>query len=145
MVFHFKVEHGQRPDLPHFHVARFILAHRHRRVRQVGHRFEERAHGCLHVIEAGSRGLELVADAADLRHHRRRVFALALQHADLLGQAVAAALQFFGLGLDLLALGFERIEGGDVELELARSQPFGDRGNVLAQELDVYHGGGCRF
>ena len=60
------------------------------------------------------------------------ILALALQYADLLGKAVAPALQFLGAGLDLLALGFQRVEGSYIKLKLARCQALGDCGDIFA-------------
>jgi hypothetical protein len=89
------------------------------------------------------RALQLATDAADLVHHRRSVFALGLQLADLLRQAVAACLQLLGAGLDRLALGFERGEALDVEKRLRRLAPLqtsDDLRQILAQQIDVEHG-----
>jgi hypothetical protein len=102
VVLDLEIERRRRADLAHFHVARFVGTDRHRFVRQVRHRFHERGQLGLHHRQRGFVGLELVAQAAHFRHHGRRVFALALEHADLLGQRIALALQFFGAGLDRL-------------------------------------------
>jgi len=51
----------------------------------------------------------------DLGHECVGVFAPRLALADLLGKAVATRLQRLGVRLQRLALGFERLEGRDVE------------------------------
>ncbi len=68
------------------------------------------------------------------------MLALALEHADLLGQGVAARLQFLGADLQRLALVLERLEGLDVEeglRVLAGLQALDDGVEVLAQQGDV--------
>ncbi len=144
MVLGLEIEAARRADLAHFNVRRLIVADRHRFVRQVRQRQHEIAERGLHLVQLLRRCLQLIADAAHFGHHRRGILALALQHADLFGQAVAPPLQFFGAGLDLLALRFQRIEGGDVQFELARRQAGGDAVDIFAQELDVDHGNAMR-
>ncbi len=141
VVLDLEIEAARRADLAHFDVAGFVGADRHGFMRQVGNGAHEFGHLRLHFVQARGRGLQFVADAADFGHHGGGVLALALEDADLLGQGVALALQFLGAGLDLLALGFQGIEGGDVEDELARGQAGGGAVDVLAEELNVDHGG----
>jgi hypothetical protein len=96
-----------------------------------------------HDFQTVGTGLEFVTNAAHLRHHRRHVFALAFEHADLLGQAVALGLQLFGAALDGLAFGFERAVGGLVQ-EGLRVLALGQAGQhaveVFAQQGNVKHG-----
>ena len=83
-------------------------------------------------------GLERV----DLGHQRVDRFALGLERADLLVERVAARLQFFGAGLERLALGLEGAEGVDVQeglVLLARFEAGDDRGQVFAEQGDVEH------
>jgi hypothetical protein len=45
--------------------------------------------------------------------------------------------RFLGAGLDALAFGLERVEGGDVEVEAAVGEAFRDGVDVGAEQLDV--------
>ena len=139
VILDFKIEGWRRADLAHFDVAALVDADRHRRVRQVRHRCHEGGQLGLHFRQRRLVGLELVAQASHFGHHGGGVFAFALEHADLLGQRVALALQVFGAGLDRLAFGFEGVEGGHVEHIFAACQAGGDIVNVFAEKLNVYH------
>jgi hypothetical protein len=124
-------------------VRLLVDAERHAVVRQVRHRHQQRVELGLDHVEPLGRRLQLVADAAHFGHHRRAVFTLRLQLADLLGQAVAPRLQLLGAGLQGLALGFERLETRDVQKGLRRLalvEPRNDAGQILAQQVDVEHG-----
>ncbi len=108
-------------------------------LRQVGERGEEGVHALEQRRQRLLAGLELVADLGDLGHHARGVLALALEHADLLGERVAAGLQLLGTGLQLLALVLEGLEGGGVELRPARGEASGDVVELGAEKLDIEH------
>ena len=84
-----------------------VGADRHAVVRQIGQVHQQRIQLALQRVVAGSGSRQFVSDTADLGHHFRHVLALALQLADLFGQTVALGLQFFGAGLDALALAFQ--------------------------------------
>ena len=131
-----------RAPAAHLHVATLVGTHGHAVVRQVGHAHEHGGELGLQRLQPLGRGLELVADAGHLGHHGRGVFALGLELADLLAEAVAPGLQLLGAGLDGLALGFEGREALDVEEGLgvlAGLQPRGHAGQVTAQLLNVEH------
>jgi hypothetical protein len=132
MILDFEFEDRRLTHFSHFDIARFIGAQRNGRMRQVGHRFQELAQRSLYFIEPGGGRLQFVAYAGHFGHDRGRILALAFQYADLLGQAVATALQFLGAGLDLLALGFQRVEGSYIKLKLARCQALGNGGDIFA-------------
>ncbi len=134
-----KVEAPRRAPAQNFDIARFITAHRHALVRQVGDHRDEGVVALLERRQGILVRLQLVADAGHLGHHRRDILALALQHADLLRQAVSFRLQVLGADLQVLALGLQRLEGGGVERRAARGEAFGDQGEVGAQQLNVQH------
>jgi hypothetical protein len=135
-----EIEGRRRADLAHFDVAFFVLADRHRRIGQIRDRLHEGADPGLQLLQAVTAGFEFVGNAADFCHHGRRVFALPLQHADLLRQCIALGLQFFRAGLYLFALAFELVEAVNVEREFARGQTGGDAGDVFAEQLNIDHG-----
>ena len=144
MVLDMEVECPRDTPASHLDVAALVGAHRHAVVRQVGQTHHHGRQLGLDRLQALGRGLELVADAADLRHHRRSVLALGLELADLPAEGVAARLQFLGAGLDRLALGLQRTEALDVEegLRVAPGrQALDDTGQVAAQQLDIEHRG----
>ncbi|MNT13196.1 hypothetical protein D3C72_1481570 [compost metagenome] len=139
VVAHCEVELARLAHAAHLGVLGLVIAHRHAFVRQVGDRQHQFGQMCLDLIEPRGRGLERVADAADFCHHGRGVLAFALEHADLLGQAVAARLQFLGLGLQLLAFGLKCLERRNVELVAARGKALRHGVDVFAEQLDVEH------
>jgi len=127
----------------HFDVRGLIEADWHVVHRQVRHCHQQRRELGLDRVEPLGRVLQFAADATDLGHRRRRVFALGLRLPDLLGKAVAARLQLFGPGLNGLALRLERGEARDVEERLRRFAPLqtsDDLRQILAQQIDVEHG-----
>ena len=139
MVAHREIEGLRRAPAAHFDVGGFILTHRHRFVRQVRHAHQEIVELGLQFGQARFQLLQFVAQTRHLGHHRGGVLALALQHADLLRQGVAATLRVLGAGLDRLALGFQRIEARRIERKTARRQALGNEGCVFAQQLDIKH------
>jgi hypothetical protein len=126
--------------LPH---CRFVGAVGHPGLRQVGQAHQHGLQFGLDQVQPFGAGLQFVGDAGHLRHQRAGVLPLALGHADLLAGGVAAGLQLFGAGLDLLAFGFQRAVGGHVQVGLrvlAALQLRHHAGEVTAQEVDVEHG-----
>ncbi len=111
-------------------------------MRQVGHGQQQGLQlGLDHVQTRGGR-FQLGLHLAHLRHHGigLGMLALALEHADLLAQAVALRLQGFGAGLQRLALVFQRLVGGHVEVRLGVLAGFQARHNgvqVFAELEDV--------
>ena len=111
-------------------------------MRQVGHAGQDGLDIGLDFGQACGTGFQLLLDGADLGHHRlgAGMIALALELADLLGQRVALGLQLFGAGLDGLAFGFQRGEGGHVQVRLrvlARLQAGHYLVEVFAEQEDV--------
>ena len=47
--------------------------------------------------------------------------------------------QVLGTGLQNLALAFQRVEGGGIEGHAARSETFGDKGEIGTQQLNIEH------
>jgi len=78
-----------------------------------------------------------IREKRDFGHHRRGILALALEHADLLGQAVAPCLEVLGAGLQFLAFSLQGGEGSGVQADAAGGQPFGYKIELAAQQLDV--------
>ncbi|CAM2158458.1 hypothetical protein PT2222_40321 [Paraburkholderia tropica] len=140
VILHLEVERARRAPAAHFHVAAFVAAHGHALVRQVRHAEQQIRELRLDLVELDLRRLHLVADAAHFGHHGRGVLAAALHRADLLRQAVAARLHFFGAGLNGTAFRFERGKGRDVEGVAAVGEALRDAVEVFAQQLDVEHG-----
>ncbi|MNN36636.1 hypothetical protein D3C81_1505390 [compost metagenome] len=140
VVADFKIKSTRRTDFAQFDIAGFVRTDRHRFMRQVGDSQHEFADLRLDHIEARRRCFQLIADTGHFRHDCGGVFALAFQGADLLGQRIALVLQIFGAGLDLFALRFQCIEGGDVELELATGQASRNAVDVFTKKLNIYHG-----
>jgi hypothetical protein len=82
-------------------------------------------------------GLQRIAQTCHLVHHRRRVFALRLELADLLRCGVATCLQVLGFRLDALAIFFQRLEAIDVKREAARGETLLYESKLAAQQLGV--------
>jgi hypothetical protein len=133
------IEDPRRAPALDLDIAVLVATDRHRFVGNIGQRGENGVEFVQQFAKTGFGSLQLVAQRADFGHHRRRILALALQHADLLGQAVALRLQFLSPGLQRLALGFQRLEFGKIDRLAALGQAFGDGVEVGAEELDVEH------
>ena len=120
MVLELEVKVAYRAPSAHLDVAFFALAQRHALVRQVGHGQQQVLQFGLEHLQALGRSVQLVLDRAHLGHDRigLGVLALALEHANLLGQAVALALQLFGAGLQGFALAFQSAKGVHIQEEL---------------------------
>src|SRR3546814_16656817 len=72
----------------------------------------------------------------------RSILALGLGMADGLGARVAQVLQFLGAGLQLLALGLQRVQHRDIEHKAARGlEPLGGLCGVASQQIRVEHVG----
>jgi hypothetical protein len=113
-------------------------------LRQVGQAHQDGLQLGLDQLQPLGAGLQLIGDAVHFGHQHAGVLALALEHPDLLAGGVAARLQLFGGGLDLLALGLQRRKARHVEVGLrvlAALQLRDHAGEVAAQEVDVEHGG----
>jgi hypothetical protein len=105
-------------------------------VRQVGQAHQQALQFGLDRFEPLGAGLQRVTDAGHFCQQRAGVGATGLELADLLAQAVATGLQFFGGGLHALALGFQRAVALDVQKRLrllAHFQPRQHGGQVAAQ------------
>ncbi len=138
-----EVQRAGRAPAAHLDVGVFVGAHRHRLVRQVGHRHQHQLQFGLQLLQPHGGAVQLVADAGHLRHHGVGGFALGLELADLLAQRIAPGLQVFSGGLDALAFGFECAEALDVEeglRRLAQGQAGDHRIEVAAEQVDVEHG-----
>ena len=114
-------------------------------VRQIGDDCNEGVVAFLQRRQGILVALEFVADAGHFGEHGRGVLALAFQHADLLRQAVAPGLQILRAYLQVLALAFQRLEGGGIERHATRGEAFGNEGGTAAKELNVQHGGSYVF
>jgi hypothetical protein len=134
-----KVKDAWRAPAFDFDVVGFGFSDRHALVGQVGQQRQEGIEFLEQLAEADFVGFQFALQRRHLRHHRRGVFTAALEHADLLGEAVAAGLQILGAGLQGLALAFEVLESRSVEYETAPCQAFGKGIDVAAQVLDVEH------
>ncbi len=101
-------------------------------MRQVGHGQQQVLQLGLNHLQPRAGSFQLGLHRAHLRHHRvgLGVLSFALEHADLLGQAVALALQLFGARLQRLALGLQRAESVHVQESLGLFAGFepGDHG-----------------
>mmetsp|Transcript_1075 Transcript_1075/g.1642 ORF Transcript_1075/g.1642 Transcript_1075/m.1642 type:complete len:501 (-) Transcript_1075:722-2224(-) len=142
MVLHVEVEAARRAPAAHLDVAGLVRAERNTLVGQVGHAHQQVVELVLDRVQPLGAGLEFIGDAAHLSHLRGGILALALGHADLLGQRVAARLQFLGAGLHRLALGLQGLEALHVEEwlgVLACVQALDDGVELLAQLGDVEH------
>src|SRR5690606_29134739 len=84
-------------------------------------------------------GLQFITQPGHLGHHGGSVLALALEHADLLGQCIAPGLQLLRARLQRLAFRLQRLELGRVEGETAAAHGGYDAVHVVAEELDVDH------
>jgi hypothetical protein len=112
---------------------------------QVGHGQQEGGQLRLNGIEPGGRGFEFDFGGAHLGHDGVRfgMLAFGFETANLFGQRIALGLQLFGAHLQGFALGFERGEGGHVQVRLgafAGVQAGFDLGQVFAEKGDVQHG-----
>jgi len=115
VVLYFEIEVARGAPAGDFGVVVFVLADGDGFVRDVGYAQGDGGELSLHVVQGGLVGLELVADTGDFGHEWRDVFALGLGLADGLGTGVAQVLQFLRLGGQLLAFGFQRLDGGHVQ------------------------------
>ena len=122
-----------------FNVGGLVGAHRHGRIGNVGQGGQDAVELLQQLCQASLGCLQLVAEGTHLGHHLGSVLALPLQHADLLGQAVALGLQFLGTGLQGLALGFEGREFGEVDGLAAAGEALGHGVEIGAKLLDVEH------
>ena len=127
------------------HIGFFVGAHGHAGVRQVGHAGQDVLDLCLQRLQARLRRFQRLLDAAHLRHHGvgAGMVTLALEHADLLAQAVALRLQVFGAGLQHLALGLKGRKGIHIQPGLRVLAGLQTRHNavqVFTQQGDVKHG-----
>ena len=109
-------------------------------MRQIGDHGNE---GVIAFLQRRQRvlvALQFVADTDHFGQYGGSVLALALEHAHLLREAVALRLQVLCAYLQVLALGFQRLEGDRIEGDAARREAFGDVSKVGAKELNVQHG-----
>jgi hypothetical protein len=132
----------------------FVSAHWHAVVRQVGHGQQQGLQLGLDGLQPRGRCFQFGLGGADLGHGGigLGMQTLALQAANLFGQAVALRLQLFGAHLNAFALGFQCREGGFIQIRLGLLAlvEFGqDLGQVFAQKGNVQHGdlgsGKCCF
>ena len=134
-----KIEDARRTPALDLDIAALVAADRHRFVGNVRQGRQDTVEAFQQLAQACLGSLQLVADRADLRHHAGSIAALALDHADLLGEAVAHGLQILGAGLQRLAFGFERLEFGKVDRLAALGEAFGHGVEIGAELLDVEH------
>jgi hypothetical protein len=139
MVLHREVELARRAPAAHLDVVVARLAFGHLGARDVRDAAQELVQPVLQGRERRLVRLQLVADAAHFREHGRGVLTLALEHAHLLRERIALALQLLGARLELLALVLERAEPRLVEVEAAAFQARDGRGKFFSQELDIEH------
>ena len=142
MVLDRKIEIPGRAPAAHFHIALLVLTDRNAGVRQVGHGQQQVLQLDLQGFQTLGRCVKLVLEGIDLRHGGLGllILAFAFEHADLPGQAVALALQFFGAGLQGLALGLERAVGLHIQKLLripAGLQPRNHGIEVFAEKGDI--------
>ncbi|MNR00315.1 hypothetical protein D3C85_1160840 [compost metagenome] len=117
-----EIEGSRRAPAAHFDVAVFVIANRHRFVRQVGDAQQDRIQFRLDRIQFGLAGIQFLRHAIDIRHQRRDVFAALLGLADGFGARVTFGLQLLGAGLDVLAAVLQRIDTRYVQAETTGSK-----------------------
>jgi len=120
------------------HVGAFVGTQRHLGLRQVGQRQQHVLQLGLNLLQPRGRALQRCFDLGHFDHCLlgRGVLALAFEHADLFGAAVALRLQIFGLHLQGFALMLERAKGLYIEEGLrvfAGLQALDDGVEVFAQ------------
>ena len=141
MVANLERELTWRSPAGHFDIVFLRSPDRDGLVGQVGQRRNEVGDLCQQFGEALFVLFQFFADATHLGHHCRRVLALALEHADLLGQRIAPRLEFLGPGLKPLAGILESGKCGGVQLSTARGQGRGGLFELSAEKLYVEHVG----
>ncbi len=82
---------------------------------------------------------ELAVGAIRLGHQSGDVLALRLRLTDTFGELIARRLQLLRVGLDALALAFDRLKRGDIEDERARRKASCHGIDVAAEELRIEH------
>ncbi len=139
MVLHREIERARRSPAAYLDVLVGRAALRYLGAREVRDHAQKRLDLLLQGGERCLVGLQLLADAADFLEHGRGVLALALEHADLLGERVALRLQLLGAQLQLAALVLERAEARRVEFEAAPLKAGDDRREFFSEQLDIEH------
>ncbi len=140
VILDLEIESPRRAPATHFVIVSFVFADRYRFVRNIGDEQRDIGQFRLHLGECLFVGLELVANAGDLRHQRRDILALALGLADGLGAGVAQILQLLRVSGQLLALAFQRLHGRHVEREASGFlETRGGFGQARTQQCGVQH------
>ena len=142
VILHLKIEAAWRAPAVLFDIAGFVLARRHRFVRQIRNPRRDGLNRLLDLIQPRLAGFQLIAEARNLSHHRRYILALGLEHADLFGLGIAQVLQLLRAHLQLLALGFPLLQHGDIEVVTAGLlEAVGQDFGLIAQQDGIKHGG----
>ncbi len=95
----------------------------------------------LNAYKLRFQSLELLARSTDVGEQSGSIFAAAFCDTDLLGECVAARLQFLRARLDDLALGFKRFEPRDIERDAAFGEACGNGLKIVPQQSDIEHDG----
>ena len=106
MVFDGEIKHARAAPAMLFKIVSLTATLRHAGIGQVGDARGNRVDFATDALQRYFRRLQFFAKTRHLGHHRRHVFALGFEHADLLAAGIAKVLQFLGANLNLLALGF---------------------------------------
>ncbi len=134
-----KIKTARRPPAMNFDVVGLRLANRDAFLRHVRNDRDESVELLEQFTEPHFVGFELALHRSDFGHHGGSVFTLALEHADLLRQAVTARLQILRARLQRLSLSLQPLESRRIERIAARSQPLGNGIDVVTQQLNIEH------
>ena len=127
--------------LPHLHVVGRAGAHRHRLVREVGDRQQDRPPARFEAVELRLEGLDLAAARLVRGEQVRGVLAGLLGPRHLLPRRVLLALELLHLRDERAPLGVERrqrVQFG-VHARAARGEAFPDDVEMIADECGVEH------
>ena len=142
MVLDLEIEAARRAPAVLLEVVALVLACGHGRIRQVGNAERDRFQRAADAFQFDFRGLQLLAEAGDFRHHRGDILAPGLELADLLAAGVAQVLQLLGAHLDALAVGLQRFQLRHVEVEAAAfAQALREIGGLVAEQRGIEHCG----
>ena len=133
MILDLEIVRARCSPAPDLDVVDFRLAEWHAVLRQIRNDRNKGVEGFQHIAETNFIGLQLFFQRSDFGQDGRSILTLALEHADLFRQTVAAGLQVLSARLQRLAFGFKLLEGSYVKRIAAGGQTFGNCIDVVAQ------------
>ena len=134
-----KVKFTRCAPTAHFHVFRFVLAHGHTGIGQVGHAHEPGFHIALGLGGFHVQFLDAVGNAAHFSQQGRGVLARALFGGHFGRGRVAAALEGFHLCKQGAAAGVQRQKFVHVQIRMPVGQSRGQHFGLFLHQFEVNH------